>query len=399
MCIDESSCSTDLKNFESDVFHFLQDVFFSLHDWVQWFISSQGVGVEDLSISPSSFRWRGRPNDSSRLAPNTLASGLDDYPRSQYPSSDERHVDLMSWIALSTRIMSRLSDTLANSKEYNVALAPDFIAELKATQSKYYSDDIFDGYISNLHSIHWSSEDKTYYDVGLVGTEEKIEVGVMVRCAKSKKSGIFKDTLVRIEFLRKHQGRENAVCPSEFPIYMYPLGDGHGGLQSGNMYSASKPFHVGFIPRVGYVNIFPFILKLLPDDSLQLEHMLDLISSPHHLWSEHGLRSLSKNDLFYQKENAPGDAPYWRGPIWIPINYLTLGALKHYGERDACPHHNRAIKIYQDLRDNVLRTVLTEYYRSGYFWEIYDDSTGKGMRGHPFSGWTTLFVNIMAELF
>ena len=66
-----------------------------------------------------------------------------------------------------------------------------------------------------------------------------------------------------------------------------------------------------------------------------------------------------------------------------------------------------------------MRTVLTEYEKSGYFWEIYDDSSGNGMRGHPFSGlmqlsnmecklfnvsihflgWTTLFVNIMAELY
>lgn len=115
------------------------------------------------------------------------------------------------------------------------------------------------------------------------------------------------------------------------------------------------------------------------------------------------------------------------GPIWMPINYLALGALKHYSLLEDCPHRERAGKLYHQLRNNLMRTVLTEYDRSGYFWEIYDDSTGKGMRGHPFSGrqavlnysyylgcwsdrficitlslpagWTTLVVNIMAEYY
>jgi mannosyl-oligosaccharide glucosidase len=35
-------------------------------------------------------------------------------------------------------------------------------------------------------------------------------------------------------------------------------------------------------------------------------------------------------------------------------------------------------------------------------WEQYggrDEEEGKGQRSHPFSGWTSLVVNIMAELY
>lgn len=55
---------------------------------------------------------------------------------------------------------------------------------------------------------------------------------------------------------------------------------------------------------------------------------------PAQLWSPHGLRSLSASDPFYQVENNPGDEPYWRGHIWVNVNYLALAALRHYSEQE-----------------------------------------------------------------
>ena len=72
----------------------------------------------------------------------------------------------------------------------------------------------------------------------------------------------------------------------------------------------------------GYISIFPLLLGLVPADSPHLGALLDMMSSPSHLWSDYGLRSLSKSDEFYsQGEN------YWRGPIWINMNYLALSSL------------------------------------------------------------------------
>lgn len=85
-----------------------------------------------------------------------------------------------------------------------------------------------------------------------------------------------------------------------------------------------------------------------------------------------------------------------RGPIWININYMAIAALHHYAHIEG-PQQARALRLYTALRANVQRTVVGQYLATGHFWEQYDDQTGRGMRGHPFTGWTALIVNIMAE--
>lgn len=72
----------------------------------------------------------------------------------------------------------------------------------------------------------------------------------------------------------------------------------------------------------GYISIFPFMLGLLPPDSPRLGSILDLIEDPEELWSDYGIRSLSKQNNYYGT-----DENYWRGPIWINMNYLIIQSL------------------------------------------------------------------------
>ena len=62
----------------------------------------------------------------------------------------------------------------------------------------------------------------------------------------------------------------------------------------------------------GYISLFPFLTGLIDPESKKLGHILKLLGDENELWSEYGIRSLSKSDPFYgTNEN------YWRGPIWI----------------------------------------------------------------------------------
>lgn len=61
------------------------------------------------------------------------------------------------------------------------------------------------------------------------------------------------------------------------------------------------------------------------------------------------------------------------------------------------PYQERAKKIYTALRKNIISTVYKDYKKTGYVWEQYSDIDGKGLRSHPFTGWTSLVLLIMAE--
>ncbi|KAL9936545.1 hypothetical protein V8E36_004613 [Tilletia maclaganii] len=144
----------------------------------------------------------------------------------------------------------------------------------------------------------------------------------------------------------------------------------------------------------GYVSLFPLLLRLLPSTSPKVGAVLDLLSDPEHLWSEYGIRSLSVQDRFFGKgEN------YWRGPIWMPMQYLALGALKTKYMVEEGPFKERASTIYRRLRQNVVTNVHKEYTRTGYTWEQYNPKTGEGQRGHPFTGWTSTVALMMAEVY
>ena len=69
----------------------------------------------------------------------------------------------------------------------------------------------------------------------------------------------------------------------------------------------------------GYISIFPFLTGLMDPKSEKLGHVLNLLGDEEELWSNFGIRSLSKKDKFY----GTGEN-YWRGPIWMNMNYLAI---------------------------------------------------------------------------
>ncbi|RLU22685.1 hypothetical protein DMN91_004963 [Ooceraea biroi] len=310
-----------------------------LQAWFSWFNVTQ---VGDL---PGTYRWRGRDGTTSReLNPKTLTSGLDDYPRASHPSVAERHVDLRCWIAYAARVLARITETLSySSTKYHETF-------------QYLSDN------NLLNKLHWSPNTQWYSDYGL-----------------------HTDRVV----LRKpappppHKQQQQRSQPPSVELVRVVLEDPS----------------LRFVDTTfGYVSLFPFILQIVEPDSPQLGKILQDLRDPDLLWTKQGLRSLAKTSPIYMKYNTEHDAPYWRGPVWINLNYLTVRAAHYYSNIDG-PYRQNARKIYEELRKNLIQNIIKQYRKTGYLWENYDSAEGQGKGSHPFTGWTSLVVLLMAEIY
>ncbi|KAF9653126.1 glycoside hydrolase family 63 protein [Thelephora ganbajun] len=142
----------------------------------------------------------------------------------------------------------------------------------------------------------------------------------------------------------------------------------------------------------GYLSLFPLLLSLIDPSSPHLGAVLDLMSDPRHLWSPYGIRSLSLSHPEFGKGED-----YWKGAIWMPMNYMALSALHGKYASVEGPYREQAKKIYAELRTNIIDNVFKEYERTGYVWEQYNAETGEGRRSHPFTGWTSLVTLIISE--
>ncbi|XP_074295640.1 mannosyl-oligosaccharide glucosidase GCS1-like [Silene latifolia] len=314
----------------SEISSFLDCALIRLDAWFKWFNTSQSGKL------PTSYFWHGRDNVTIReLNPQSLSSGLDDYPRASHPSEDERHVDLRCWMLLAADCLHtivELSENRGLGKDYGLMAQAVVDFEI-------------------LNKMHFDEDHGAYFDFG--NHTEKVR--------------LHKRLIVNGNYASQEMVREVLEVPT---------------LQ--------------FVPHVGYVSLFPFMGKLIPPESGILEQQLDLISDKSILWTDYGIPSLAKTSSIYMKHNTEHDAPYWRGTIWMNMNYMILSALKYYSEADG-PYKPRARAIYKDLRTNLIRNVVENYHTTGYIWEQYDQNTGKGKGAHPFTGWSSLIVLIMAE--
>ncbi|PIN26107.1 Glucosidase I [Handroanthus impetiginosus] len=287
----------------------------------------------------NTYFWHGRDNMTTReLNPKTLSSGLDDYPRASHPSEDERHLDLRCWMHLAADCMSSISEFLEDShigKEYVLT-------------AKLLSD------FELLNQMHFDSNNGAYFDYG--NHTEKVRLSWRI-----------------VETAGSYPTRELIREVLEEPV-------------------------LRLVPHIGYVSLFPFMGRLIPPESWILEKQLDLISDTSTMWTKFGLRSLAKTSSIYMQRNTEHDPPYWRGPIWMNMNYMILSALNYYSKVDG-PYRDRAKIIYDDLRNNLIRNVVKNYNQTGYLWEQYDQKKGKGKGARLFTGWTSLIVLIMGETY
>ncbi|ETW01470.1 hypothetical protein, variant 1 [Aphanomyces invadans] len=129
-----------------------------LQRWFEWYRRTQ-AGPE-----PNTFRWRGRDVHDGKLMPNTLSSGLDDYPRASHPSEDERHVDLAAWMIKGSAVLAKVAKAVGDD----------------AKASSY--DSLSLSFLSTMDKLHWDTATSLYFDYGLHSDDGIFEDHIVIRC-------------------------------------------------------------------------------------------------------------------------------------------------------------------------------------------------------------------------
>jgi len=335
LAIDELLQNTDL----ADDVHLLSQIFNRLDRWFQWMYNSQ-----QSTHDPNNFYWKGRSKneDARELNPKTLTSGLDDYPRSTHPDHLERHIDMRCWLAFASKAMVKIAKIVALNDNSN-----DYQKDQKWRYYKDISKKLTDS--QDIINRHWDLDSQTFADYGL--HSKKVALKSKIETVDGQKNKVFFRKVL------------------EPPSYQF-VNDCYG-----------------------YMSLFPVFLELLPVQSIQLKISLEKMRSREDggIWTEYGLRSMSEHSPYYNARNTEHDPAYWRGPIWININILTIRALKSYANQEG-PNQELAEKLYLELKSNIYNLVHSQWKETGFIWEQYDDRTGKGQGTRAFTGWSALAV-------
>ncbi|WP_370514496.1 glucosidase [Formosa sp. L2A11] len=191
-----------------------------------------------------------------------------------------------------------------------------------------------------------------------------------------------------------------------------------------------------------YVDGGDLLLSLVPKDRMSV--LTKTLLDEAEFLSDYGIRSLSKihkdtyniliDNVNYSIDYEPAESvtdlfggnSNWRGPIWMPLNYLFIKSLKEYNLyykdtiRFECPSGSgnvkaldqiitelskRLIKIFnKDSNGNrPINALHSEAYKDPnfeqliLFYEYFHGDTGRGVGASHQTGWTALIANLIDD--
>jgi len=285
------------------------------------------------------------------------------------------------------------------------------------TATKFFEHFVLIAEALNEHHL-WNAEDKFFYDVlsvaGADPTPLRIRsiVGLTPLFAVSN---IFPDELnqlqdfkKRITWFEKYRKKNNRFWPNE------ERGEGQ-----------------------------EILLSLVRKD--RLVHLLEYLLNEDEFFSSGGIRALSK----YHEENPysvtvdgipytinydPGDSTSsmfggnsnWRGPVWMPINFLIIQSIRKYGKFYAdnllveCPAGSGIKMNLEQVADELTKRVISLFERDEegnrriydsynwfykkpgnehliLFYEYFHGDSGRGLGASHQTGWTALVAELISE--
>jgi hypothetical protein len=140
-----------------------------------------------------------------------------------------------------------------------------------------------------------------------------------------------------------------------------------------------------FVANKSYTGLVPLIAGVVPPQ--RVPRILAALHDENEFLSPAGVRSMSADSALYEPGVVGAHVnSNWRGPVWVPINYLLIDALT-----DVDP------SLAEDLRDRVVNSVEADWRQTGRLHEFFDGDTGAGLGADDQAGWTALVANLIRE--
>jgi putative isomerase len=122
----------------------------------------------------------------------------------------------------------------------------------------------------------------------------------------------------------------------------------------------------------GFMPLWAGVASRKQADRLVHEHLLN----KKEFWQSYPVASYAGTEPDFYQGSRTGECN-WRGPVWIPANYMIFHGLLRYGYKESAKE--LAIKTFRMALDVNKNTR-----------EYYDSDSGRGNGMNPFWGWSAL---------
>ncbi len=400
-----------------------------VHAWSVWYVyeaDKKKTGVADLDFLERTFQkllmnftwWVNQKDANGTDIFEGGFLGLDNigiFDRNHMPPGIKKlqQADGTSWMAMYAINMLRISLELAqHNKAYEESAAKFFRHFLNIGWAMHH--------IGKKDISLWDEEDAFYYDAIQFenGTSQRLKIRSLVGIIPLLAVEIMHKSI--FEHLREFNTRLEVIRLTR-PDLTRIISDIEKRNKDGN-----------------------YLFAIMVGD--RLEHLLKRLLDEAEFLSDYGIRSLSKcyqdkpYTFGYQGGNysiqyEPGESSSsmfggnsnWRGPIWFPLNYLIIQALRKYYEyygdtytyefpaksgnklnlkQIANELTKRLLKIFEKNEQgkfqyhaaNQPEWAADEFKDHHLFYEFFHGDTGQGLGASHQTGWTALIANLLLEM-
>jgi hypothetical protein len=303
-----------------------------------------------------------------------------------------------------------------NMMDMAIEIAKHDIA-FEDTATKFFEHFVLIAEALNSH-LMWNEDDKFYYDTLCVTGEEPLPLKIQ--------SIVGLTSLFAVSYFDKEVFEQ--------------LPDFKKRTQWFEQY---RKLNGLFMPNEERGDGEQMLISLVQKD--RLLHLLQRMLNEHEFLSDGGIRALSKyheahpysveiKGEQYTIQYDPGDSTSnlfggnsnWRGPVWMPINYLIIRAVRKYGEfygnqvKVECPVGSGKYLNLLQVADMLTERVVSLFKRDEagsrkcygdynwffnrpgnedlvLFYEYFHGDTGSGLGASHQTGWTSLVADLIGN--